>query len=96
MNVIIQKLDGLWHLIVGSCQIGTPFLQTQDRAAWGTALSMSLRGALATIASVVTPQGEGGSNSFSRSKERTDCFAALAMTLIGKSACHPCRRTYAV
>jgi hypothetical protein len=32
MNVIIQKLDGLWHLIVGSCQIRTPFLETQDRA----------------------------------------------------------------
>ena len=31
MNVIIQKLDGLWHLIVGSCQIRTPFLATQDR-----------------------------------------------------------------
>jgi len=32
MNVIIQKLNGLWHLIVGSCQIRTPFLETQDRA----------------------------------------------------------------
>ena len=31
MNIIIQKLDGLWHLIVGSCQIRTPFLETQDR-----------------------------------------------------------------
>ena len=31
MNVIIQKLDGLWHLVVGSCQIRTPFLETQDR-----------------------------------------------------------------
>ena len=31
MNVIIQKLNGLWHLIVGSCQIRTPFLETQDR-----------------------------------------------------------------
>ena len=31
MNVIIQKLNGLWHLIVGSCQIRTPFLDTQDR-----------------------------------------------------------------
>ena len=30
--VIIQKLNGLWHLIVGSCQIRTPFLETQDRA----------------------------------------------------------------
>ena len=32
MNVIIQKLNGLWYLIVGSCQIRTPFLETQDRA----------------------------------------------------------------
>jgi hypothetical protein len=32
MNVIIQKLNGLWHLNVGSCQIRTPFLETQDRA----------------------------------------------------------------
>src|SRR5882724_11711128 len=32
MNVIIQKLNGLWHLIIGSCQIRTPFLETQDRA----------------------------------------------------------------
>jgi hypothetical protein len=32
MNVIIQKLNGLWHLIVGSCRIRTPFLATQDRA----------------------------------------------------------------
>ena len=31
MNVIIQKLDGSWHLNVGSCQIRTPFLETQDR-----------------------------------------------------------------
>jgi hypothetical protein len=31
MNVISQKLNGLWHLIVGSCQIRTPFLETQDR-----------------------------------------------------------------
>ena len=31
MNVIIQKLDGLWHLIVGSSRIRTPFLETQDR-----------------------------------------------------------------
>ena len=29
MNVIIQKLDGLWHLIVGSCR--NPFLETQNR-----------------------------------------------------------------
>ena len=32
MNVVIQKLNGLWHLIVGSCQIRTPFSETQDRA----------------------------------------------------------------
>jgi hypothetical protein len=32
MNVIIQNLNGLWHLIVGSCQIRTPFLETRDRA----------------------------------------------------------------
>ena len=32
MNVTIQKLNGLWHLFVGSCQIRTPFLETQDRA----------------------------------------------------------------
>jgi hypothetical protein len=32
MNVTIQKLNGLWHLIVGSCQTRTPFLETQDRA----------------------------------------------------------------
>ncbi len=32
MDVIIQKINGLWHLIVGSCQIRTPFLETQDRA----------------------------------------------------------------
>jgi hypothetical protein len=31
MIVNIQKLDGLWHLIVGSCKIRTPFLETQDR-----------------------------------------------------------------
>jgi hypothetical protein len=31
MNVVIQKLNGLWHLVVGSCQIRTPFLDTQDR-----------------------------------------------------------------
>ena len=31
MNVVIQKLNGLWHLIVGSCQIRTPFLETQSR-----------------------------------------------------------------
>ena len=32
MKVVIQKLNGLWHLIVGSCQIRTPFPDTQDRA----------------------------------------------------------------
>jgi hypothetical protein len=32
MNVTIQKLNGLWHLIVGSCQIQTPYRETQDRA----------------------------------------------------------------
>ena len=32
MNVIVQRLNGVWHLIVGSCQIRTPFLETQDRA----------------------------------------------------------------
>ncbi|WP_197087119.1 MULTISPECIES: hypothetical protein [unclassified Bradyrhizobium] len=31
MTVAIQKLNGLWHLIVGSCEIRTPFLATQDR-----------------------------------------------------------------
>ena len=31
MNIIIQKLNGMWHLIVGSCQIRSPFLETQDR-----------------------------------------------------------------
>ena len=31
MDVIIQKLNGLWRLIVGSCRIRTPFLETQDR-----------------------------------------------------------------
>ncbi|QIG93356.1 MULTISPECIES: hypothetical protein [Bradyrhizobium] len=31
MIVNIQKLNGLWHLIVGSCKIRTPFLETQDR-----------------------------------------------------------------
>jgi hypothetical protein len=31
MSVIIQRLNGLWYLIVGSCQIRTPFLETQDR-----------------------------------------------------------------
>ena len=32
MKVVIQKLNGLWHLIVGSNLIRTPFLDTQDRA----------------------------------------------------------------
>lgn len=31
MDVIIQRLYGLWHLVVGTCQIRTPFLETQDR-----------------------------------------------------------------
>jgi hypothetical protein len=31
MTIIIQKLNGLWHLLVGSRQIQTPFLATQDR-----------------------------------------------------------------
>jgi hypothetical protein len=31
-ELTIQKLNGLWHLIVGSCQIRTPFLETLDRA----------------------------------------------------------------
>jgi hypothetical protein len=31
MNVIIQKVNGLWHLVIGSCQIRTPFLETQNR-----------------------------------------------------------------
>jgi len=32
MNVAILRLNGLWHLIGGSCQIRTPFLETLDRA----------------------------------------------------------------
>ena len=32
MKIVIQKLNGLWHLVVGSGQIRTPFLDTQDRA----------------------------------------------------------------
>jgi hypothetical protein len=32
MNVTIEKLNGFWHLIVRSCQIRTPFPETQDRA----------------------------------------------------------------
>ncbi|WP_426609584.1 hypothetical protein [Bradyrhizobium sp. McL0616] len=31
MTVAIQRLNGLWHLIVGSCRIRTPFIETQDR-----------------------------------------------------------------
>ena len=31
MSVTIQKLNGLWHLTVGACQIRTPFLETQKR-----------------------------------------------------------------
>ena len=30
-ELIIQKRNGLWYLIVGSCQIRTPFLETQSR-----------------------------------------------------------------
>lgn len=32
MKIVIQRLNGLWHLIVGSCRIRTPVLVTQDRA----------------------------------------------------------------
>jgi len=32
MKIVIQRLNGLWHLIVGSYPIRTPFLATQDRA----------------------------------------------------------------
>jgi hypothetical protein len=32
MKIIIRKLNGLWHLIVGASQIRTPFRETQDRA----------------------------------------------------------------
>lgn len=32
MKIVIQRLNGLWHLIVGSSRIQTPFLETQDRA----------------------------------------------------------------
>ena len=32
MKIVIQKLNGLWHLIVGAHRIRTPFLDTQDRA----------------------------------------------------------------
>jgi hypothetical protein len=31
MSVAILKRNGLWHLIVGSCHIRTPFLETQSR-----------------------------------------------------------------
>ena len=31
MNIVIQRLNGLWHLFVGSCQLRTPFLESQDR-----------------------------------------------------------------
>jgi hypothetical protein len=31
MSVAIQKRNGLWYLIVGSCLIRTPFLETQSR-----------------------------------------------------------------
>ena len=32
MKIVIQRLNGLWHLVVGSYRIRTPFLETQDRA----------------------------------------------------------------
>jgi hypothetical protein len=32
VNVTIRKLNGLWHLIIGSCQVRTPLLETQDQA----------------------------------------------------------------
>jgi hypothetical protein len=32
MNITIQKLHGLWHLIVGSYRIRTPFPATRERA----------------------------------------------------------------
>jgi hypothetical protein len=31
MNVVIRKLNGLWHLVVGSSQIRTPYLENEDR-----------------------------------------------------------------
>lgn len=31
MKIVIQRLNGLWHLVVGSCWIRTPFPATQDR-----------------------------------------------------------------
>ncbi|UFW47518.1 MULTISPECIES: hypothetical protein [Bradyrhizobium] len=31
MNIVIKRLNGLWHLVVGACQLRTPFLETQDR-----------------------------------------------------------------
>jgi hypothetical protein len=31
MNVIIQKRNGMWHLVIGSCEIRTPFLEGQKR-----------------------------------------------------------------
>jgi hypothetical protein len=31
MNAAIRKLNGLWHLIVASCQVRTPFLETPDQ-----------------------------------------------------------------
>ena len=32
MSVTKRNLNGLWHLIVGSCQIWTPFLETKNSA----------------------------------------------------------------
>ena len=40
MNVIIQKLNGLWYLMVGSCQIRTPFLEAQN---WELVISYARR-----------------------------------------------------
>ena len=31
MNVITQRLNGMWHVTVGSYQIRSPFSETQDR-----------------------------------------------------------------
>ncbi|MGY4625208.1 hypothetical protein [Bradyrhizobium sp. USDA 4486] len=32
MKIVVRKLNGLWHLVVESSQIRTPFLDTQERA----------------------------------------------------------------
>jgi hypothetical protein len=31
MNIVIQKLDGLWHLIVGPHHVRTPYSATRNR-----------------------------------------------------------------